>query len=118
MSDPTIDAARDVLAEILDKIRRGIEDLTVDQGFENANDSTMSVPVAKSSSRERSRGPSSMSTMRMSSPASRTYHRIALPGNMARWYAPHSASWTTNGTAGAPSLKKHVRFQAGSISRS
>jgi hypothetical protein len=31
MSDPTIDAARDVLAESLDKIRRGIAGLTVDQ---------------------------------------------------------------------------------------
>ena len=46
MSDPTIDAARDVLAESLDKIRRGIAGLTVDQlNAKPAGGETNSVAV-------------------------------------------------------------------------
>jgi len=46
MSDPTIDAARDVLAESLDNIRRGIAGLTVDQlNAEPAGGETNSVGV-------------------------------------------------------------------------
>src|SRR4029453_1013185 len=46
MSDPTIDAARDVLAESLDKIRSGIAGLTVDQlNAKPAGGETNSVAV-------------------------------------------------------------------------
>ena len=46
MSDPTIDAARDVLAESLDEIRRGIAGLTVDQlNAKPAGGETNSVAV-------------------------------------------------------------------------
>ena len=46
MSDPTLDAAREVLAESLDKIRRGIVDLTVDQlNAKPAGGETNSVAV-------------------------------------------------------------------------
>ncbi len=46
MSDPTIDAARDVLADSLDKIRRGIAGLTVDQlNAKPAGGETNSVAV-------------------------------------------------------------------------
>jgi hypothetical protein len=46
MSDPTIDAARDVLAERLDEIRRGIAGLAVDQlNAKPAGGETNSVAV-------------------------------------------------------------------------